>query len=239
MKKQLWGLCFITLSALVILQYFKVVPSIPLMLIIITGFLFNWFVQSIRGRQLFGIFASCVIGFLVYNHEFQLVNIPNWTVILSATLAYIGVNMLFEQRQPKKIHIHKKTKNKIILDSHDFKEIDSQDTHDAQSRHYNHTIFASTTEYINTNVDYMSFTCLFGESKIFFDNAKMEDDQAYIHVNATFGEINLFIPKNWQVINKVSCFLGETTQAQHPNTFEKTLIIEGSVQFAQLNIVYI
>ncbi|MBS4749876.1 hypothetical protein KG091_02155 [Carnobacteriaceae bacterium zg-ZUI78] len=239
MKKQLWGLGFLFLSVLVILHYFKVVPNIPLMLIIVTVFLLNWLIKSIMGRNLFGVFTSCVAGFLFYNHEFKFVDIPYWTVILSAVLAYVGITMIFEQYKPKKVYYHAKFQNESIIDGDDFEEV-RDGMYDEKAHSVSRTSFSSSTKYVHTNnVDGMSFSCSFGESKVFFDDAKIRDSQAKIHVTVSFGEMTLFIPKNWQVINNVTVFLGEVTQAQNILAYEKTLMIDGNVQFGELNIVYI
>ena len=84
------------------------------------------------------------------------------------------------------------------------------------------------------------FECNFGAMKIYFTNTIMQGEQATIHVENNFGGTELYIPKNWIVVNQIhSAFGGVDEKGCHQPDGVHTLYIEGECNFGGIDIIYI
>ena len=65
--------------------------------------------------------------------------------------------------------------------------------------------FGETTKYVNmSDLKRGHFQNSFGEMKVYLDQAHMAGDSVTIEVSNSFGQLTLFIPKEWNVVQKVS-----------------------------------
>ncbi len=51
--------------------------------------------------------------------------------------------------------------------------------------------FGTTTKYVNSN----NLECSFGEMKVYFDNAVVQNKSVEICVDVSFGSVELYIPR--------------------------------------------
>ena len=100
--------------------------------------------------------------------------------------------------------------------------------------------FGSATKYIRSqNLKEADLRSQFGELSVFFDGAQVPEGKVFIHVNASFGEMQLFIPAGWKLENKVKVSLGDCTDRGTnviPADNAVVCVIEGSVSFGELEI---
>ena len=62
----------------------------------------------------------------------------------------------------------------------------------------------------------------------------------HISITATFGDVKIFVPKEWSVENRISSILGEVnTPFATPNTNDVKIILTGNATFAEVSIIYI
>jgi predicted membrane protein len=75
---------------------------------------------------------------------------------------------------------------------------------------------------------------------VYFDNAKIQSGNAVINVDVSFGDVNLFIPRSWNVVNEVHVFLGDM-KCSHNNVASDspTVVIRGNISFGDTSIIYV
>ena len=94
---------------------------------------------------------------------------------------------------------------------------------------------------INTgNFKKASLESSFGELKVYFDSAKIIADTAEIYVKQSFGCTQLFIPKEWQIIQKASVFAGAIEERnKNKSTGSPIVYLTGEVKFGSIIITYV
>ena len=101
--------------------------------------------------------------------------------------------------------------------------------------------FGSSIKYINSE-DFRGagIHCSFGAMKVYFDHAEVPQGQAAVKLDVSFGGVELYIPRSWQVVNHLSAAFGgvdEKGRCQPDGTV--SLVLNGKVSFAGVTIIYI
>ena len=103
------------------------------------------------------------------------------------------------------------------------------------------TSFKETVKRVESkNLKRADVDCSFGEVKLSFAEADFESDEIYMAVDVNFGKIQLFIPKNWTVVdntNHFACSVNENNAGF--NKTQKILCLTVSVKFSGIDINYI
>jgi len=83
-----------------------------------------------------------------------------------------------------------------------------------------------------------SVSALFGGVEIDFTDAELSPESAQLNVSATFGGIEIRVPRFWNVDTQISAFFGGTDRkcANPENTTGKRLIITGKAVFGGIEI---
>ena len=80
---------------------------------------------------------------------------------------------------------------------------------------------------------------VFGDVKIYYDNADILGDVAILSVDVVFGSATIYIPEHWKVDLRVESVFS-SPQVEVPTApTSKTLIIRGDVVFGKLEVVYV
>jgi hypothetical protein len=92
------------------------------------------------------------------------------------------------------------------------------------------------------NLETVRLSCNFGALQIFFERTELNSNGAEAILNCSFGTVELFIPKHWRVVDKLSCTLGtvgidKIFAAPEGNAPKLTLI--GSVSLGSVDVRYI
>ena len=80
----------------------------------------------------------------------------------------------------------------------------------------------------------------FGEMKVYFDNAIIQGDVAYVDIDNNFGETILYIPKEWKVKIKLDPAFGKYNEYGTPiGSSNATLYVQGEANFGHISIYYV
>ena len=86
---------------------------------------------------------------------------------------------------------------------------------------------------------YAAIIC-FGSLTVYFDNAIIQSGSAKIKVDNSFGETNLYIPKEWKTENNLGQAFGSVkTHGVCEGSSNNTLKLKGETSFGEINIYYI
>ena len=103
--------------------------------------------------------------------------------------------------------------------------------------------FGASIKYINSqHFRSARLETSFGEMKVYYDNAFTTEKQVYTKIDVAFGNMVLYVPKTWQVINNIDCSFGavniKNQKNYTPQEDAPVLVITGSVAFGAAEIIY-
>jgi len=225
-NKIFWGLFFLVAGAFVIFNQLGYYTNFELLPLILTIFIIAILIKSIYPVKFFGILFSLAALVILYDKPLGLESITPWPVLLTALLGSIGLSIIFGK--------HYGSKN---CDKHYEKVINDKD----EDTVYVDVKFGSSIKYVNTDTfKEANLNCSFGSLAIYFNDAKIKGDSATINLDASFSGVELYIPKEWKVINNVDSNLAGVEEKNNSNSVTtKTLTINGRVSFAGVEIIYI
>ncbi len=193
-------------------------------------------VQNIIELNYGGIFIPLAIIACIFDKPLGIEAITPWIVIIAAILLTIAFEMIF----PKKKHGWHNKHSHWGKDK--FTEESSENENGSYIMHSSR--FGSSTKYIRSqNLEQADLSSQFGELSVFFDQAQAPTGKVTIYVNASFGEMDIYIPKTWNVHNKVSTAFGDCDDrcSQFCEITENQIqcYIEGNVSFGELKLIRI
>lgn len=73
-----------------------------------------------------------------------------------------------------------------------------------------------------------------------FENAGIQEE-AYLYMDVDFCGVDLYVPKNWQVVNRMHTSFGGINEKNHnaADGNAPRLILSGNLSFAGITITYI
>jgi len=228
-RNWIYGLFFVLASAVVIfnqttfglgIDLRTLILSIIIIFIIMVGVVnFNWFMTFV------GIAAFIVL----HLDALGLSHLNPVAIIAAAVFGAIGLGLLF-----------KWPRNQFVNLIHSRHHENTEYTEDNKVIDFNNT-FGSGIKYINTeDFEKIRLKNTFGDMKVFFDNATPAK-KAVIDVSAVFGEIELYIPKGWNVdigINNVLSEVDEKNRLDKDKKGPKVMLV-GNATFSTVSIIYV
>lgn len=227
-----WGLIFIFAAVFVLLNNFGYFEDINITKILITVLLVYCMFKNVRPLNFFGILIPAAFICILYDDALHLTAITPFPILAAAVFGSIGLSFIFP-RKPYYDDNH----------CHGFDSAFGSSTID----HLNESdvtckvCFGETTKYIDTpNFQKAYLKCSFGSLKVFFDHAFIEGDSAEIYVDNSFGETDIYLPKEWNVNMLVTATFGDVQEIHKiAQTGAPYVTIRGNVSFGDCKIYYI
>ena len=190
-----------------------------------------------------GIFFPAAIICIIFDDALGITAITPWIVLIAAFLLTVACDKLF----PGNHHIfwHNNKNSEGVNIDIDFKNEDCSGVHNSNEKDgyvCSSVTMGSATKYVaSTNLQKAKLTCSFGELTAFFNNAVPAGDTVVIDCSVSFGELSLFIPREWNVVNHTSCsFANQKDMASDiPGDGNVTCIINGSASFGDIKLTKI
>lgn len=228
-KNIFWGLIFIFSAIFVLLSQLGFFYGINIVTVVMTVLLGAWLLSSIPRLEYFGILFSLAFLCILYSDVLNLDAITPWPVLAAAMFGGIGLTILFPKKHSKKTEEWHYSENNENVEHMTGTDIRSSIT------------FSGTTKYIDTDrFERGFFKCNFGSLKVFFDHAEIPSGHAEIVVDVSFGDVHLYIPKEWNVNNQITASFGDTKEVHKVrNEGGPDVLIRGSVNFGDCKIFYI
>lgn len=227
MKKLFWGSFFIIAGIFVIINQLGYYTNINLFSLLCTILIIPILLKSLMKANFTGIFFSLALLCIIYSEPLNLESVTPIPVLLAALFGSIGFSIMFSK------HNFSKKWNSEYFD---------QVINGADSDEVNFNVsFGSSIKYINSEdfkIANLKSSC--GSMKVYFDNAKIVDDSAVINLDISLSGVELYIPKEWNIINNVDVTLGGIEQKNtSKEKFKKTITLTGRVNLSGVEIIYI
>ena len=228
------GLFFILSGIAVVLnQLGIIIVGVSLVQLIATIFLTACILKGIRFMNFGEILIPVAILGILYSSELGIEVLTPWPILIVAFLMTIGLSIIFPNNFKKCIKkgIEEEMKNAKNMTE---EEISTSEINILEK-------FAGTVKYINCeDLKKINMDISFSGVKIYLDNAKLEGNEASININTNFSGLEIYIPKNWKIENRISCvFGGVEEKGKQMQEKDKTLILNGKINFSGVTIIYI
>jgi predicted membrane protein len=230
-KEVFWGLLLIIAAVLIILNQFGFFAGISMFELVVTVFLAGIIIKSIQWFNFWGILFPLAFLGIIYADELKITDFTPWPILVTALLLSIGLSLIF-----KKGHFGW-TYHSDAGSSFGSSVINDQDDKVVNCT----TSFGENIKYVNTDqFERANIKCSFGETKVYFDNAKIPSGKADIYLDVSFGEAVLYIPRTWKVVNDIHVFLGDADNRNNNVGAEAPVVtIHGNVSFGDAKIIYV
>ena len=223
MKKKAFGIVLLVLAALILLQGNFGIPSFggQIWPLIGIGFFAYQSVGALLRSHLTSASFTALVALMIANHFYDILPIPNQTLIWAGVLIVLGVNMLTHSNRTWNGKKWWYDGEKTILT-------------DKEVAFGAGTFYKQDQELVEDE-----FEVGFGNAKIYYDNAEMLGDSATLKIEVGFGNAVIYVPQHWGVDLKVETFCGVAKADTPLAPTSKTLIIRGDVAFGKLGVVYV
>lgn len=224
-KNIFMGLIFVLGAVLLVISQVVDFGQISVWSILVGAGLVAVTVQSIFRKSWFGVFVPLVFIYWMFYKPLSLPYISLWILIVGAVLLATGFKILFGR---KKYNFKESKFNKTTIQ-------------DSEENIVINTYFSGTTKYLQSkNMKTCYISCKFGGAEIYFDGVVLNNNKAHIFIESKCAGVELYIPRNWNVINEVNCTAGgvDFTGQCFVDENSPTVIIKGNVLAAALEINY-
>lgn len=243
-KKVLCGLLFILAAAYMIVSRIWVLPQISVFKIVATVFLASVLLKGLRRVDFWQILFPIAFLCILYDDLLGITDLTPWTVLGAALFGSIGLSMIFKPHIRPHVEFGFDSDNspefKLEYDSNGYAggAGSSQGTDDTV--HFENN-FGEAIKYIySDNFIRGHFENNFGSMSVYFDNAVIRENVATAEVECNFGEIKLFIPKEWKVMNNLNHNIGGVEEyGRCEGTVDCKLVLKGEANFGNIEVHYI
>jgi len=231
-----WGIFFLAAGFFVVASQVGGFVHLGFWSIVATVLLVAVFIGSLMSINFFGVFASAALLYAIYQGPFEWPLVSVWLLLLTAVLISTGLSIIFHGRFHQ--HWAKRKYCKENWGSH------------CSTEEYVNGDDVSISESFNEVSKYLHAECLrqahiassFGKLNVYFDGVKLSPDGAEVYVDVSFGKIEIYLPREWRVIDQVHTSAGAVTNNLRSNGLSAdapTLTLKGRVSFGNLEIRYV
>ena len=240
--KVFWGMFFILGGIFIVVSKLGFLAEMNIFTILLGVFLLAIFIKSTVHLSFFGMLFSAAFLLIMFDEYLNITAITPWPVLGAALLGAIGLECIF--------HGVKKKYNIGVFREHSWqgwrKDCPScggvnSDMECSDSENSVNTSFGAGVKYI-TSKDFKS-ACIkssFAGTEVYFDGAEIPSGNAQVTVDVSFAGVELFVPKDWRVINNINSSMGGVSESGRcTSTGTPTLTLCGTVKFGGLDIYYV
>lgn len=191
------------------------------------------FVKSVVSINVEGICFSAAFFIAIFAEELGFQHVSWIQLMLVALFMSIGINLICGDKL-RKVRMERRERNAgsygQVVDNKDYDHIEVG------------VRCGSVVKYIDSdNFVQGNLSSSFGELVVYFDNAIIQNASANVHVEVSFGNIKMYIPRTWRIENNItSSFAGVDERGRSQWTEGgKILYLDGSVNFGSVEIYYI
>jgi len=238
-SKLIWGTFLLLAAVLIIFNQVGGFANIGVGSIIAAVLSLAVIVQCVATAHFAPLPIPIAVLYVIFQQPLELPYIKIWALILASVLASMGINTLLP-RERRRNDCGKDNDFRRTNDRHSQARTEVGNLDDNPTVSVN---FGSVDRRLHAdNLETARLNCNFGALKIFFDQARPCQSGAEVIINCSFGGIELFVPKHWRVIDKVSCALGGVSINKifnAPAENAPKLTLTGNVSLGGIDVRYI
>jgi len=231
-----WGVVLLLAAAFVLTNKFIGFADIGIGSIVISILALAFIVQCLARFHIAPIVIPIAVLYFIYRDRLDLPEIQTWKLITATVLAFIGLNILLPKR-----HSYNKYNNSCGSgEQQQQRSIPADGNKD--NNPYVGVNFGAVSRSLNADsLETLRLSCNFGAMEIYLNQVELSPNGAEADINCSFGGIQLFVPKHWQVIDKLHCALAGVNVKSFtaPSDNAPRLTLNGSVSLGGVEVKYI
>ena len=243
-SKWTFGLFLLLAAALILSNQFGGFVELGIGSIITAALALAFLLHCIINPLFGAIPIPLAVLYCVFQSPLNLPFIPIWTMVLVAVLATVGLSILLPSKWKKYNHTYSDGHK------HWYKDGEECDCDAAQIREggdENNPVvcvnMSSVSRYLHAErLETAILECSFGSLEVFFDKVTLSPDGAEARIACRFGNIEIYVPKQWRVKDEVSCSMGNvsfTGRYTEPDESAPSLTLVGNVSLGNVEVHYI
>ncbi len=261
-NKFFWGFVLVLLALCLIVGQYDVFGEISIWTILLTICGAAVFLDGLFDFSVEGVVIGAAILLFLWKDEIGLGELSGWTIFLAAVLLSAGLKILLHPLKLKidawKMRREMKKYNRKIAAGNGAANgningneanggFEGNSNFNENTSGYNGSYvmlkrnFGGGVEYIRSN-DFQraDITLNFSGLKVYFDDAVIQGADATLHIDLSFSGLDLFIPSEWAVDDRLQHFAGGTEIKSRPYSTAptKTLKLKGNVSFGGVTVHY-
>lgn len=231
-----WGVFFLAAGFFVVASQLGGFVHLGFWSVAATVLLAATLIGSLVELNFFGTLVSAALLYAIYQEPLDWPQVSIWLLLLTAIFISIGLSLIFRTGKRRRCAY----RNSCAADTGARGPLDEFVDGDS----------VSISESFNEVSKYLHADCLrqanisasFGRVGVFFDSVKLSPNGAEIYVDVSFAKIELYLPKDWRVIDQVHSSAGSVSnnfRAGSAAPDAPVLTVKGRVSFGSLELRYI
>lgn len=244
-KNMFWGVLFLLAAGALIVDRLGIFGNaFSFWGLIVSAVLAALAVSGLWKRHWGTALFSLAFLAIVNDELLQIEQLTPWPVLGAALLGTIGLKMIFPGGRKMKdytvnVNIPGITDGNGKADWEDYSETVGENGEKVVNCDLS---FASAAKYLQCeNISEANLNTDFGKLEVYFQDTPLLSGKK-IHVNAdtSFGSIELYVPKNWNVICTRNASFGSIREYGEPDPDgENEMTIDADTSFGSINIHYV
>ncbi|MCI1955751.1 MAG: hypothetical protein LKJ21_05160 [Oscillospiraceae bacterium] len=231
-----WGIFFLAAALFIVVGQTTQFLAVGFWSVAATVLLAAVILSSLPDGNFFGIFVPAALLYLIYRAPLHWPAISPWLLLLAAVLASLGCGMIFHGGRWHHHHGEGGWHGEGNPFSRSEENVEGNDVFVKSS-------FSESCKYLHSDcLKNARLVSSFGKMSVYFDQVRLSPDGAEAQVESSFGEMVLYLPKAWQVVDRVRAGFGAVNndvREASPAADAPKLTLTGSVSFGNLEIRYI
>ncbi len=231
-----WGIFFLAAGFFVVASQVGGFLQLGFWSIAATVLLLAAFIGSLMDLSFFGIFVSAALLYAIYQEPLSWPFVSVWLLLLTAVFISTGLSFIFHGRFQRRWVKRKYCGENWGTHGSTEEYIDGDDVSISES-------FSEVSKYLHAEcLRQAHIASSFGTLNVYFDSVTLSPDGAEVFVDVSFGKIEIYLPKEWRVIDQVHTSVGAVTNNLRSNTMaadSPVLTLKGRVSFGNLEIRYV
>ena len=193
--------------------------------LIVAAVLAAYVIAAIIDLNISSIFFPLAVIVIIFRSPLGITELSPWIILIVAGLLNVAYEKIFPDPVKRELS----------------REYDDKSESEMGGRTLYHSIsFGESTKYIRSDcLEKAGFKVTCGEINVYFDQVSVPSGELTINTKTTFGETVLYIPKEWEIDNRVSVIGGDTSYggaAPEVSVGSVRCIIVGKVRGGELRI---
>ena len=231
-SKWIWGSFMLLAAVFILSNQIGGFTAVGIGSIIASAFALAVMVQCLVSRTFAPLPIPIAAIYYIYQVPLGFPVLKVWVLILAAVLASVGLAVMLPSR------------GRYHWSSGRDSDAGMQTEEGGDANNPSVSVqFGSVSRYLHSDcLETVRLNSKFGSLEVFFDQVKLSPNGAELVCNCNFGSIEVFLPKQWRVIDKLNSTMGGIEHKSHraaPAEDAPQLTITGSVSFGSVEIRYI
>lgn len=203
-------------------------------------------ITAIVNRRIYSSIFSAAFLLIIYAKPLHIQALAPWTILLAAILLSLGIRLLYKKSFSPTIVVNGQKVDvnwsdlkhgrlfkgrKNIMDDTSF-GVDSDNVVISSS-------MSDVSRYVHSqNLRTITIDSSMSDINVYLDDAKAAGDEVIVNFNLSMGDVNLYIPKNWQVDNQLAGSLGDV-EADYVAGDGPRLVLKGRASMSDITIKHV